>query len=78
MARKQKPRSIFDAHMEADRLRQELHARRFTQMNKRAALSILYNANVLQTGATINTLKGAVLPALIADAESKLRRRSRR
>jgi hypothetical protein len=78
MARKQKPRSIFDAHMKADRLRQELHARRLRHMNKNAARSILDNANVLQTGATINTIKGAVLPALIADAESKLRRRGGR
>jgi hypothetical protein len=47
-------------------------------MNRNAARSILDNANVLQTGATINTLKGAVLPALIAEAESKLRRRGKR
>jgi hypothetical protein len=77
MARKQKRRSIFDAHMEDDRLRQELHARRLEQMNKRAAHSILNNANVLQTGATTNTFKGALLPALIADAERKLHRRGR-
>jgi hypothetical protein len=50
MARKSKPQSIFDLHMEADRHRQELYAHRLLQVNKNAGRSILENANVLQTG----------------------------